>query len=66
MQAEDARTPRQELRRIPTPMCRPPPPPRKKRVQHRILPPKEGYFQPPDLELFFSVDYGRLRGAAVD
>ncbi|KAL1201987.1 Cyclin-dependent protein kinase inhibitor SMR5 [Cardamine amara subsp. amara] len=50
-------TPTRDECRIPAdPPC--PPPVRRKRSQHfrkRKDPPKKGYFQPPDLDLFFSV-----------
>ncbi|CAO2825519.1 unnamed protein product [Amaranthus hypochondriacus] len=60
----DCKTPR--LGRIPASLvC--PPPPRKKRVyaNQAVVPPKGGYFHPPDLELIFSnspVNQGKFVG----
>ncbi|KAH6827233.1 hypothetical protein C2S53_000753 [Perilla frutescens var. hirtella] len=67
-QGEDerwCRTPRQERCKIPATAC-PPPPPRKKGAKHRILPPKDGYFQPPDIELFFALAFTRPQQQAAD
>ncbi|KAL8050324.1 hypothetical protein ABFX02_06G075700 [Erythranthe guttata] len=55
------KTPRQDRHKIPAAaVC--PAAPRKKAAAVCIIAPKDGYFRPPDLELFFAVA-SRRRGA---
>lgn len=67
--AEDlCRTPRHERCRIPAPSACPAAPRKKSAVygeQRVILPPKDGYYQSPDLEVFFAVAL-RREAAACD
>ncbi|CAN4107071.1 unnamed protein product [Withania somnifera] len=55
--AEGCKTPRHEKCRIMVNSMCPPPAPMKKRIyaKQHSPPPKEGYFQPPDLENFFAM-----------
>ncbi|KAK4717020.1 hypothetical protein R3W88_015358 [Solanum pinnatisectum] len=54
---EGCKTPRHDKYRIMVNSMCPPPTPRKKRiyVKQQSSPPKEGYFQPPDLEILFAI-----------
>ncbi|KAI4354516.1 hypothetical protein L6164_003369 [Bauhinia variegata] len=52
---EECRTPRHIENQIPSVIMCPPPPPRKKPFGGtRREPPKDGYFQPPDLDSLFA------------
>ncbi|XP_057978935.1 cyclin-dependent protein kinase inhibitor SMR4 [Malania oleifera] len=63
-------TPRHSGCRIPAEGVCPPPPPRKKPLyygkQGRRDPPKNGYFQPPDLEVLFAVVTSRREACATN
>ncbi|XP_058100120.1 cyclin-dependent protein kinase inhibitor SMR4-like [Magnolia sinica] len=48
-------TPKHGVYRIPKELICPPPPKKKTAVGKRMDPPKNGYFQPPDLEVLFSL-----------
>ncbi|MQL81940.1 hypothetical protein Taro_014401 [Colocasia esculenta] len=65
-EVEGWETPKRADCRIPSVFPCPPPPPRKKPVvfRGRRDPPKDGYFQPPDLEELFS-PAPRREGASV-
>lgn len=54
---EGCNTPRHDKYKIMVNSKCPPPTPRKKRiyVKQQSSPPKEGYFQPPDLEILFAI-----------
>ncbi|KAK3409160.1 hypothetical protein EUGRSUZ_J01238 [Eucalyptus grandis] len=56
-EGDQCRTPRHRGCQIPVDMACPPPAPRKKAAYEgrRRDPPKNGFFQPPDLELLFAV-----------
>lgn len=51
---EECMTPRHASCRIPSTLPCPPPPKKKPVYVKRRDPPKEGYFQPPDLEIIFT------------
>ncbi|KAL5973366.1 Cyclin-dependent protein kinase inhibitor smr4 [Asimina triloba] len=61
MESEDASTgdgcvtPKHGVYLIPKELVCPPPPRKKAAVGRRRDPPKNGYFQPPDLELLFAL-----------
>lgn len=61
------RTPRHERCRIPAPSGCPAAPRKKSAVygEQRVIPPKDGYYQSPDLEVFFAVAL-RRKAAACD
>ncbi|EEF30832.1 cyclin-dependent protein kinase inhibitor SMR4 [Ricinus communis] len=52
---EECRTPRSRECRIPLVFVCPPPPRKKSATGTKRDPPKNGYFQPPDLDLLLSV-----------
>ncbi|KAF6150328.1 hypothetical protein GIB67_034027 [Kingdonia uniflora] len=54
---EGCKTPRN--RRIPTTLVCPPTPKKKSQNGRKQEPPKNGYFQPPDLEVLFSLPQRR-------
>lgn len=56
VEEEGCSTPKRDDCQIPVMMV-PPPPPRKKRCEcgDKMKPPENGYFQPPELELFFAM-----------
>ncbi|KAG8651350.1 hypothetical protein MANES_07G117700v8 [Manihot esculenta] len=52
---EGCKTPRRWESRIPTALACPPAPKKKLVYLKKRMPPKEGYFEPPDLEAFFVI-----------
>ncbi|XAR66269.1 hypothetical protein NMG60_11012440 [Bertholletia excelsa] len=52
---EGCRTPRRDNCQIPAVMACPPAPRKKPAFFRQQNPPKEGYFQPPDLEVLFAI-----------
>ncbi|CAK9133604.1 unnamed protein product [Ilex paraguariensis] len=54
MVEEGCRTPRHDGCQIPADLVCPPPPRKKTVYMKKRSPPKNGYFQPPDLEVFFA------------
>ncbi|KAL2336594.1 hypothetical protein Fmac_011040 [Flemingia macrophylla] len=52
---DECRTPRLVQNQIPAAFICPPPPRKKPVAGKRRQPPKEGYFQPPDLDSLFSI-----------
>ncbi|KAK6942980.1 hypothetical protein RJ641_028357 [Dillenia turbinata] len=56
MESEEAcTTPKRSECRIPAVLECPPPPKKKKSENQKRDPPKNGYFQPPDLDALFSI-----------
>lgn len=50
---EECTTPKQRESRIPSPSVCPPPPKKKAAFRKKRDPPKNGYFQPPELDALF-------------
>ncbi|KAJ9175737.1 hypothetical protein P3X46_014262 [Hevea brasiliensis] len=63
---EGCKTPKGHESRIPTALACPPAPKKKLVYFMERIPPKDGYFQPPDLEAFFAIAPRTRRKACLD
>nr|VDD18071.1 unnamed protein product [Brassica oleracea] len=65
MEEDECTTPRSGEHRIPVSSVCPPPPRKKPKVVRNRDPPRNGYFQPPDLEALFCAQLRREACASI-